>query len=81
MEPTYKSGDKVLASRFLLWFHHIDVGDVVVFPNPDSGETLIKRVVRIRKDQVWVEGDNRNNSTDSRDFGPITFKSINAKVW
>ena len=31
--------------------------------------------------QYFVMGDNRNHSTDSRDFGPITINDVEAKAW
>jgi signal peptidase I len=34
----------------------------------------------IHSDQVFLMGDNRNNSADSRDFGPVPMESIDAVV-
>lgn len=35
----------------------------------------------IPEDEYFVMGDNRNNSTDSRDYGSFKKKSIIGKVW
>ena len=32
-------------------------------------------------DEYFVEGDNRQHSTDSREYGPIARKDILGKVW
>ncbi len=81
MQPTYAPGERVLGCRFLLWFNNIKPGDIITFPHPQSGEILIKRVVKVDKSLVWVEGDNKNNSEDSREFGPIRFDTIQTKIW
>jgi signal peptidase I len=57
----------------------IDVGDVIVFPNPFNTQILlVKRVVNINENMCVVEGDNPDPtaSTDSHNFGPIDISSI-----
>lgn len=67
MEPTLTPGDRVwvdlTAYGISLPFTHVDViqgpaparGDVVVFPSPDKGTRLIKRVVAVGGDRVSVK--------------------------
>eukprot|EP00897_Mesotaenium_endlicherianum_P007783 jgi/Mesen1/7032/ME000366S06242 len=39
------------------------------------------RHVRIPKGHVWLQGDNRYNSTDSRHYGPVPYALIRGKVF
>ena len=36
--------------------------------------------IRIPSNHIWVEGDNKENSLDSRKFGPITKNLIQGKI-
>jgi len=49
------------------------VGKVVVVERESfPGVHLIKRLVRADSNGAWVEGDNKEASTDSRTWGVIT---------
>ncbi|HZN12858.1 MAG TPA: signal peptidase I [Acidimicrobiales bacterium] len=121
MEPTLKTGDRVLVNKLSYRLHDIHRGDVVVFKRPPgvAGEAdikdFIKRVIGLPGDTIetrgdavyvngkrlkesylprgtrtvpsidikkvpphhlWVMGDNRTNSSDSRFFGPIEEDSV-----
>lgn len=139
MVPTLLVNDRVMVSKFNLWFEEPQPGDVIVFVDPGAGvveetapeavvrsvlealgirgngpDDLIKRViavggqtVEIKENQVlvdgvaldepylpegvfmsdmeprtlaegelWMMGDNRNESSDSRVFGPISIESV-----
>jgi nickel-type superoxide dismutase maturation protease len=73
MRPTYKPGDTLLGLR---WFTP-KPGQIVV---AQTGIPLIKRIIRFDGNQIWIEGDNRSASTDSRHFGPIAPDKLEAKI-
>lgn len=75
MIPSYYSGDKVLIVSFYL---SLKEGDVIVFKYDE--EILIKRILFIREDGIFVLGDNKENSIDSTTFGLIPKSSIIGKV-
>ena len=68
MAPTLKAGDRVLITR-----HRMPApGDVVVTWHPTaSGRRLIKRLITIDASGLWIEGDNPDASTDSRQLGAL----------
>lgn len=74
MESYLYSGQQVLAVGFL----PIRKRDVVVFRH--SSSIFIKRVIEIKEGQYSLEGDNKNDSLDSRAFGLIEKKDIIGKV-
>lgn len=77
MEPTISSGHRVLACRFGTF----NTRDIVIIKDPGNGQYLLKRIKQKKDDLVFVEGDNKKESTDSRNFGWISKDSIIAKVW
>ena len=85
MLPAYNSGDLVLVEKLSYRFRNPKAGEVVVFNSP-RGEQLIKRVTsEVQPLQgveplYWLEGDNKDQSTDSRQFGPVVKKAIVGRV-
>lgn len=53
-------------------------GDVVVFKYQNT--ELLKRIIRPAGEGFWVEGDNKDFSTDSREFGAVPKTAIVGKV-
>lgn len=70
MEPFCKEGDFVLVNKMSYLFFRPKVGHIVVLRDPrDSFRLILKRITAIKDSLLWVEGDNKGRSTDSRDFG------------
>lgn len=94
MVPTLNpEGDVVLLDRLFSKFQGIRKGDVVVatsMQNPK--QTVCKRVAALAgekapcgtlvpKGHVWLLGDNRLNSTDSRQYGPVPMAMVKGRVF
>lgn len=75
MFPALKDGQEILAWR---WFYHPKKGDIIVIYK--NGRELVKRIIKIEKAGYFVEGDNKDSSTDSRSFGPLSRSQIIGKV-
>ena len=88
MVPTLMPGDWAMA----IAAKRPRRGDVVVVQHPDrEGFEMVKRLVGtpgdimaggrvLGPDEWWVEGDDRDRSTDSRRFGPVSRAAIVARV-
>lgn len=77
MSPSLKEDQDILSFN---WFHKLKIGDMVVIKK--NGKEMVKRVSKIldREKMIFVEGDNKEESTDSRDFGPVSKDKIIGKV-
>lgn len=75
MIPSLNSGDLIIGLR---WFNKIKVGDVLIIKH--TGKEKVKRLSKINNKGLYVTGDNKNKSTDSREFGYIEIDSVLAKV-
>ena len=74
MLPTYVPGEILTALR--KW-RRVRVGDVVVVHDPRApSRWLLKRCVARQGALLDLRGDNELASTDSRDFGLVTGKSV-----
>ncbi len=75
MLPTLKPGRDVLVWR---WFYQPKKGDIVAVKV--NGKEIIKRISKTNDRYILIMGDNKKESTDSRNFGPISKEEIIGKV-
>ncbi|KAL3249768.1 hypothetical protein MRX96_055961 [Rhipicephalus microplus] len=95
MEPTIASNDILLTEHISVHMNRIRRGDIVIAKCPNNPRQYIcKRVVgvhgdqlisglfvqRIPKGHVWLEGDNKENSTDSRAYGPVPLGLVRGRA-
>lgn len=78
MEPLIKDGQKVLVSSIPFIFSNPKKNDIVAF-NLDN-KIFIKRIEKIENGKYFLQGDNKDDSLDSRKLGFIERKDILGKV-
>ena len=87
MRPALEPGDWAIA----IVPARVRRGDIVVVEHPERpGLEIVKRVVNVSGDvapdgfslvdQVWIEGDEPESSTDSRQFGPVATDRVRGRV-
>ena len=75
MKPTLRNGQIVFAHEV----RKFKPGQVVIAFV--QGKEVIKRITRIKNGSVYLQGDNLNESTDSREYGPIPDSKIEGVVF
>ena len=76
MAPTLQDGDEVLVKPSTPGSLP-EPGQLVLVRHPMKPElTMIKRCFKIEAENIFVRGDNPNESTDSRQFGPVPAEFI-----
>lgn len=78
MLPTLIEGQDILSFNWAYIGRKPEVGEIIVLNL--NGKELIKRVTKLVGEEVFVEGDNKQESTDSRDFGAVSMDQIIGKV-
>jgi nickel-type superoxide dismutase maturation protease len=75
MVPALRSGQIVVVLKRK---QKVCLGDVVIVRHDRRDK--IKRITGLHLDKIFIEGDNKLQSTDSRHFGWIDGSSIRGKV-
>lgn len=70
MLPALRPNDIVVSLRY----KKPKINSIVIFKRPER--ELIKRIKRIEHDEYFVQGDNVDQSTDSREFGLVSQADI-----
>ena len=84
MAPAFNEGDRILIKYRSSDLQPIHVGEVVMIER--EGELMLKRIVRYEigghtgQGMVTVEGDNKDESIDSRHWGAIPSRFVKGKV-
>jgi nickel-type superoxide dismutase maturation protease len=78
MAPTLTPGQDIISFNWAYLGRKPKAGEIIVLNL--NGKDIVKRVVKIEDKEVYVEGDNRKESTDSRDFGPVDLDKVIGKV-
>jgi len=82
MSPLLMPGDEVLINLTAYRRRLPCLNDIVIVQHPYRNEVkIIKRITRILEDgRYYLEGDNPQESTDSRAFGAVAFDKILGQV-
>lgn len=86
MAPALTPGDIILVDTWHYSIKPLVKNDIVVFRLQNESPVMVKRVTNISKNienqvvSVYLEGDNKHNSVDSRKFGWIEQDKIKGKV-
>ncbi len=78
MEPTLRDGDVILVNRLAYFLTKPKAGDTVAIKWEKY--YIIKRIKKISHGKIFIVGDNKGDSADSRRFGWINKKEIIGKV-
>ena len=78
MEPFLLNNQTVLASSVPFIFSKPKIGDVVAFRY--QNKHFIKRISKIKDDSYFLEGDNKEDSLDSRKIGWAKREDIIGKL-
>ena len=82
MVPALLPGDWVLVDEHAYRHRLPHRGDIVVASDPlEPNRTIVKRVTGIDlHGAIRLEGDNAEESTDSRQFGPVPAANLRGRV-
>jgi len=93
MSPTLKNNTLIIVDKYLFKMFSIKKGDILVLNH--QKEEVIKRIaylpgerfehegkeIELKKDEIYILGDNSKESIDSRNYGPIKTNNIIGKIF
>ena len=86
MEPTINNPSSVIVDKFFYKIakRGLKRGDIIIARSPlkpdmdickrilyIEGDMIPKENILVPKNHIWIEGDNKENSLDSREHGPL----------
>lgn len=77
MNPSFNAGDTILVNKLSYFLSKPRIGDIIVLRKE---RFVIKRIAKIKEGKFFVIGENKEESTDSRNFGWVSRKEIIGKV-
>ena len=81
MLPTLRPGESLMVKDGYYKHKQPQIGDIVLLRHPNQDELfIVKRILKIEKEGVFLIGDNHRESTDSRHFGLVSVENLIAKV-
>lgn len=81
MAPTLNDGERI----WLNIYSEPQIGDIISFRcftekchggRASESDFVIKRIIKIENGNYWIEGDNKEHSWDSRNFGWLSTKDM-----
>jgi signal peptidase I len=86
MEPALRQGEHVIVDLWTYRYREPRVGEIALFRGP-GGLPFVKRVgrmpaggVAIPPGHFWAQGDNPEESTDSRQLGAVSTSRLEGRV-
>tara|TARA_Y100001968_G_C18972434_1_gene532891 strand:+ start:201 stop:470 length:270 start_codon:yes stop_codon:yes gene_type:complete len=77
MAPTINKGDYVVYKPYEQSDRNLLTGSIVISEHPlMKNHLIIKRIYKQEEEGVELVGDNQQESTDSRDFGLISYNQL-----
>jgi len=82
MLPLLKPGEEILIDLQAYQNTHLQIGDLVIARHPQKPELkMVKRVISVLENgDCLLQGDNPQESTDSRVFGAVKIDYILGRV-